>query len=101
MMAARHFRRRLLILTVSTLGTSLPPPPPTRVGLTGRRLCPRRDTERIRLSDIDCPEKGQAYGQRVKQAVSALGYGKAGTLQTYGLDKYERTISRCTPSRWH
>ena len=27
-------------------------------------------TERIRLSGIDCPEKGQPYGQRAKQAAS-------------------------------
>jgi endonuclease YncB( thermonuclease family) len=28
--------------------------------------------EHIRLNDIDCPEKGKAYGQRAKQAVSGL-----------------------------
>jgi endonuclease YncB( thermonuclease family) len=27
--------------------------------------------ERIRLSGIDCPENGQAYGNRAKQAASA------------------------------
>jgi endonuclease YncB( thermonuclease family) len=43
--------------------------------------------ERIRLSGIDWPENGQAYGQRAKQAASALVFGKQVTLQTYGLDK--------------
>jgi micrococcal nuclease len=49
--------------------------------------------ERIRLSGIDCPEKGQAYGQRAKQAASGLVYGKDVTLQTHGLDKYGRTLA--------
>ena len=49
--------------------------------------------ERIRLSGIDCPEKGQAYGQKAKQAASALVFGKEVTLQTYGHDKYRRTLA--------
>jgi micrococcal nuclease len=48
--------------------------------------------ERIRLNGIDCPEKGQAYGQKAKEAVADLVFGKEVTLQTYGLDKYGRTI---------
>jgi micrococcal nuclease len=40
--------------------------------------------ERIRLSGIDCPEKGQAYGQRAKQAASGLVYGKEVSLHTHG-----------------
>ena len=40
--------------------------------------------ERIRLSGIDCPEKGQAYGKRAKQAASALAFGKEVTIQTHG-----------------
>ena len=49
-------------------------------------------TERIRLSGIDCPEKGQAYGKRAKQAASALTFGKYVTIQTHGHDKYKRIL---------
>jgi endonuclease YncB( thermonuclease family) len=49
--------------------------------------------ERIRLSGFDCPEKGQAYGNRAKQAASALVFGKDVILQTHGQDKYGRTLA--------
>jgi endonuclease YncB( thermonuclease family) len=49
--------------------------------------------ERIRLSGIDCPEKGQAFGNRAKQAESSLVFGKQVTLQTHGYDKYKRTLA--------
>ena len=49
--------------------------------------------ERIRLSGIDCPEKGQANGQKAKQAASALVFGKEVTLQTHGKDKYKRSLA--------
>ncbi|HSL03095.1 MAG TPA: thermonuclease family protein [Nitrospiraceae bacterium] len=48
--------------------------------------------ERIRLSGIDCHEKGQAYGKRAKQAASALAYGKEVTLQTHGKDRHKRIL---------
>jgi endonuclease YncB( thermonuclease family) len=48
--------------------------------------------ERIRLSGIDCPEKGQAYGKHAKHAASALAFGKDVTIETHGHDKYRRTI---------
>ena len=50
-------------------------------------------TERIRLSGIDCPEKGQAFGKRAKQATSALVFGGDVIIQTYGKDKYRRTLA--------
>jgi endonuclease YncB( thermonuclease family) len=48
--------------------------------------------ERVRLSGIDCPEKGQDFGQRAKQAASDLAFGKDVTIQTHGHDKYKRTL---------
>jgi micrococcal nuclease len=49
--------------------------------------------ERIRLHSIDCPEKGQAYGNKAKQATSALVFGKEVTLKNHGKDKYKRTLA--------
>ena len=48
--------------------------------------------DRIRLSGIDCPENGQAYGKKAKQAASALAFGKEVTVQTRGLDRYKRIL---------
>jgi micrococcal nuclease len=48
---------------------------------------------RIRLSGIDCPENGQAYGKKAKLALSGLVFGKEVSLQTHGLDKYKRTLA--------
>ena len=48
--------------------------------------------ERIRLSGIDCPEKGQAFGKRAKQSASNLAFGKEITVHAYGHDKYRRTL---------
>ncbi|MBC7838356.1 MAG: thermonuclease family protein [Nitrospiraceae bacterium] len=49
--------------------------------------------ERIRLSGIDCPEKGQAFGNNAKHAASDLGFGKGVTVQTHGHDKYKRILA--------
>ena len=49
--------------------------------------------EVLLASRLDCPEKAQAYGQKAKHAASALVFGKEVTLQTYGKDKYGRTLA--------
>ena len=49
-------------------------------------------SERIRLFGIDCPEKGQAFGNRAKQFTSGLAFAETVTVETHGLDKYGRTI---------
>ncbi|MCW5631867.1 MAG: thermonuclease family protein [Rubrivivax sp.] len=48
----------------------------------------------IRLAEIDAPEKGQPYGQRAKQALSDLCFGKEVTARTVVIDRYGRTVAR-------
>jgi micrococcal nuclease len=104
MLVARHVRRRLLILSVSTLGFFISSfsvvlasdfTAPVISVLDGDTIevLHNHHPERIRLNGIDCPEKGQAYGNNAKHAASELVFGKEVTLQTYGLDKYGRTLA--------
>lgn len=53
-----------------------------------------REPVKIRLAEIDAPEKAQAFGNRSKQALSALVFGKAVLVVEQGHDRYKRTIGR-------
>jgi endonuclease YncB( thermonuclease family) len=48
----------------------------------------------IRLEGIDAPEKGQAYGQRAKQTLAALCFGKEVQVLPKTKDRYGRTVAR-------
>lgn len=52
-----------------------------------------RGTTRIRLAAIDCPEKGQAFGQVAKQQCSDLCFRKIVTIKVIDTDKYGRSIA--------
>lgn len=52
------------------------------------------DQHRVRLAEIDAPEKSQAYGQRSKQSLSDLVYGKAVTVEVQDTDRYGRLIGQ-------
>lgn len=47
----------------------------------------------VRLAEIDCPEKSQAFGQAAKQFTSNLCFGKGVKLQGNEHDRYGRTIA--------
>jgi len=47
---------------------------------------------KVRLAQIDAPEKGQAFWQKSKQALAGLVHGKQVQVVEHGLDKYRRTI---------
>lgn len=48
----------------------------------------------IRLAEIDAPEKRQAYGQRSKEALSALCFGSQAAIRPVTRDRYGRTVAR-------
>lgn len=49
---------------------------------------------KIRLSGIDSPEKGQAFGQVCKQSLSDLAYGRGVVIDWQKLDRYSRVIGK-------
>jgi micrococcal nuclease len=55
-------------------------------------LSPDKQTITVRLAEIDCPEKSQAYGQAAKQFTSGLCFGKMVKLVGDQHDRYGRTV---------
>lgn len=53
-----------------------------------------RQEHRIRLAEIDAPEKGQPFGQRSKQSLSGLCFGREAVIEDRGHDRYGRAIGR-------
>jgi endonuclease YncB( thermonuclease family) len=49
---------------------------------------------RVRIAFIDAPEKGQAFGQRAKQATSELIFGKDAKIRPQTIDRYGRVVAR-------
>ncbi len=49
---------------------------------------------KIRLAGIDAPEKAQAFGQRSKEHLSSLVFGRRVTVETEKQDRYRRTVGK-------
>lgn len=47
---------------------------------------------KIRLAAIDAPEKAQAFGQRGKEKLSDICYGKQATVNVKSTDRYGRSV---------
>ena len=54
------------------------------------------DEFKLRLTDIDAPERSQAYGLKARRALIQLCYGKniIATVKLSGTDKYNRALGR-------
>ena len=48
---------------------------------------------KVRLANIDAPEKAQPYGARSKQSLSELCFGRNATLDRAKKDRYGRTVA--------
>lgn len=48
---------------------------------------------KVRLVAIDAPEKAQAYGNRAKQALSEICFGKPATITVVDTDRYGRKVA--------
>ena len=54
----------------------------------------RKVQHKVRLAGIDAPEQGMPYGQRSKQYLSNLVFGKTVTLEGDKVDRYGRTVAK-------
>jgi endonuclease YncB( thermonuclease family) len=66
------------------------------VGITdGDTLKARCDdqTLSVRLAEVDAPEKGQAFGNRSRQALAALCFRRSAQLRPVSIDRYGRTVA--------
>jgi endonuclease YncB( thermonuclease family) len=52
------------------------------------------EQHRVRLAGIDAPEKGQPFGQRSKQNLSAMIAGRTVTVEFLKFDRYQRMVGK-------
>lgn len=52
------------------------------------------ETIKVRLAEIDAPERAQPFGTRSRQALSALCFQQQATLSPQKKDRYGRTVAR-------
>ena len=57
-------------------------------------LTPEKKQVKVRLHGIDAPERGQPYGNRSKQTLSDLVFGKDVEVEDRGTDQFKRMIGR-------
>ena len=100
LLAARTLRIRLAL--VALVLWTVPAFGPERfagrvVGVTaGATISVMRDgrSVRVRLEGIDCPERGQDFGQRAKQFTSEIAFGKDAAIEVRDVDRYGRLVAR-------
>jgi len=59
-------------------------------------LTASKQQHKIRLAEIDAPEKSQPFGTTSKQSLSDLCFGKEAEVRPHAIDRYKRTVARVT-----
>lgn len=63
-------------------------------GDTITALCQGNEQVKVRLAEIDAPEKAQPFGAKSKLSLSDLCFGKMAQIAEQDRDRYGRTIAR-------
>ncbi|WP_312958819.1 thermonuclease family protein [Stutzerimonas nitrititolerans] len=93
------FRAVLFLLAAAFTGFSLAETLTGKVvaiadGDTLTLLTESKQQLKIRLAEIDTPERAQPYGTRARQALSDLAFGKRTTIESQEQDRYGRIVGR-------
>lgn len=57
-------------------------------------LSEQRKQIRVRLAEIDAPEKKQPFGERSRQSLADLCFGKSARVAVRDIDRYGRVVGR-------
>jgi endonuclease YncB( thermonuclease family) len=57
-------------------------------------LCNGNEQVKIRLAEIDAPEKKQPFGNRSKQSLAGMCFQKQAVIKPQTKDRYGRTVAR-------
>lgn len=63
-------------------------------GDTFTLLTSKKEQVKVRLAEIDTPERAQPYGTRARQALSHLVFGKEVTVEEQDIDRYGRLVGQ-------
>jgi len=88
----------LAVLLMVSIGASAETLTGTVVGVadgdTITVLDANREQHKIRVAGIDAHEKAQPFGQRSKESLSAMVFGKEVDVQWHKHDRYQRIVGR-------
>jgi len=88
----------LAVLLMVSIGASAETLTGTVVGVadgnTITLLDANHERHKIRVAGIDAPEKAQPFGQRSKESLSAMVFGKAVDVLWHKHDRYQRIVGK-------